>query len=187
MSEFERVIDLPSVESPKCVKGRYCDIDNDISPDIKCDPNYKYSRIDGKCNNLIHTNWGSRVNCQRRLLPPDYADGVSQLRVAADGSPLPNPRFMSTSVLYDEAVKDLKLTSLHMIWGQFIAHDTYKTPQYFGLALRCCPTSGQSFVHRECAAITDIPREQLSIAFNQTCMSFARSIGCHACSIGTYR
>ena len=181
MSEFEAVIKLAKVEPPKCVRNSLCHIESQVSPSLECDPNYNYRRIDGKCNNLVNTNWGASFHCQNRLLPPDYRDGVSEPRVAVDDSPLPNPRLITTTFMPSVKQMDLYRSSLHMIWGQFIAHDAFKTLQYWSLAINCCPNSS---VHRECFPMTDIPRDELSIAFNQTCLNFVRSISCHTCSLG---
>ena len=180
-------MNLPSNQIPERVwyLNRYCDLERSVSPHLNCDPKAKYRSVDGKCNNLLKTNWGSSFRCNRRLLPPDYADGVSQPRVAGNGQPLPNPRLLTKSLMPDMKNFDPILSSLHMSWGQFVVHDVIKTLQYFGLALDCCPQN-RSFIHEECLTIDNIPTDELSIAYKQNCIGVVRSIACNTCSLGRF-
>lgn len=57
-----------------------------------------------------------------RLLPPAYADGLNELRVAKDGGPLPTPREVSLHGAHDKDFPDRKFTLIVMQWGQFIDH-----------------------------------------------------------------
>ena len=157
-------------------------IECDVNPYIKCDSKQKYRRIDGKCNNLKNTDWGATFHCQRRLLPPDYRDGVSQLRVATNGSPLPCPRRLSKQ-LFSEKVFDSNLTSLQTMWGQLIAHDTFNRVVKFGGEIDCCSETG-SPTHPECLPILDIPRDNLSLTYKQNCINFIRAVTCNTCQLG---
>ena len=185
LNKYETELQLPTIETPEDFwsKNKFCDLESDVSPLFKCDHKYKYRREDGKCNNLVKTNWGSSFHCQRRLLPPDYADGVSAPRVASDGSALPNPRLITKVLMPDIKEYDSKRSSMHMSWGQFVAHDILKTPQYWGFAMNCCPVD-KSSLHEECIPIDDIPRDELAKAYNQSCINFVRSIACNTCSLG---
>ncbi|CAG2109697.1 unnamed protein product [Medioppia subpectinata] len=187
LNKFETTIGLLSIKAPDIVtqNGDFCEMSQNVSLKVKCDPSFKYRRIDGKCNHLRQTNWGAAFRCQRRLLPANFADGVNKIPVASDGSPLPNERFISNKILEKKnwCAPDQTLSSMQMIWGQLMAHDVIKTIQYMGFGLRCCPTTGAP--HPECVLINDIPQDRLTMAFsNQTCMSFARSIACNACQLG---
>ena len=42
---------------------------------------FRYRTIDGSCNNLDHTLWGSSYRPLRRLMNPDYGDGGFRLQV----------------------------------------------------------------------------------------------------------
>lgn len=64
-----------------------------------CSSENLYRNVDGTCNNLDRPVDGCVGDCMHRLLPPDYKDGVSQLRSSIDGSPLPNARLVSTNLL----------------------------------------------------------------------------------------
>ena len=188
MDRKETEIKIASLNSPDSIwkKNKFCDLDDEVSPTVKCDPHYKYRREDGKCTNLKKTNWGSSFHCQRRLLPPDYADGISKIRVAVDGSPLPNARFITKTLMPDIEVYDTVWTSLKMIWGQFVAHDIFKTFMYFGGNVSCCPDkqTPKEFIHYYCLEIGNIPKDKLTIAFNQTCLNVVRQPGCRTCSLG---
>ena len=67
-----------------------------------CSTTFPYRTYDGTCNNLERPLLGKTNDCQRRLLPADYSDGISALRTAIDGSPLPNPRVLSLDLLGQE-------------------------------------------------------------------------------------
>ena len=69
----------------------------------------KYRNLDGTCNNLEKTSWGSSntalqvlrllstrpVTTPQRLLPPEYEDGVETAR----SSGLPSPRVVSAATI----------------------------------------------------------------------------------------
>ncbi|XP_054152513.1 peroxidase-like [Oppia nitens] len=187
INKYESELNFLIKNTPKHVtnNGQYCDMNRDVSDSssggVRCNPNYKYRQIDGKCNNLKQTNWGSAFHCQRRLLPPDYSDGVSGQRLASDGSPLPIARFISTTITNEFDVYDRHRNSMQMLWGQLVVHDMVKTLQYMGNTVGCCPPKP---LHPECMQ-SYLPPEQLTIAYNQSCMSFPRSTACNTCRLGT--
>ncbi|RWS21197.1 Heme peroxidase-like protein, partial [Leptotrombidium deliense] len=82
-----------------------------------------YSSLDGSCNNLKSPIQGKSYTCHRRLLPPDYADGIYKIRESVLGGPLPNARLISNEVLLDVERLDYTVTQMNMQWGQFIIHD----------------------------------------------------------------
>lgn len=148
-----------------------------------CDPKSRYRSIDGSCNNLRNPNWARANSCHRRLLPPDYADGIEVPRVAYDGSDLPNARQISNQLLPDIPIADNKLTSMVMAFGQFIVHDIARTQQFSGGDIECCPASQAR--HPECIAIEPLtPDDFLYQAYNQTCLNLVRSVICNPCSLG---
>ncbi|XP_054158735.1 peroxidase-like [Oppia nitens] len=167
--------------------NKYCDIQRSDSDYVDCHPNDKYRRLDGRCNNPMHANWGSNFHCHRRLLPPDYADGIQAPRRAIDGKELPNPRLLTNILMPDLPLDDPKRTSMHMIWGQFVVHDTFKTIQSLGLAINCCNPrggGGSRRPHPECFPIDNIPTDKLTARFNQRCINFVRSASCNTCHLG---
>ena len=116
----------------------------------------------------------------RRLLESDYGPDVNNrtrgLRVATDGSPLPNARFLSNYVTGGEG-KDSTSTfmSIHLMqMGQFIDHDIAHTPNY--PSKYCCENPNE-----QCIPI-EIPSDDPFFSFindpniNKTCMPMARSM-----------
>lgn len=185
IDKYSNALIIPSVPIPpsRWNNRKYCDLDKPDSHHISCNPNFKYRRIDGKCNNLINANWGSSFHCHRRLLPPDYADGIEKPRISTDGTPLPSPRLITELLMPDLELIDPKLTAMNMIWGQFLVHDVFRTIQYLGLAINCCQSPNQ-LVHPECIPITNFPPDRATIALNQRCINTVRSTACNTCSLG---
>lgn len=83
----------------------------------------RYRSIDGLGNNVKHPFRGSANEPFTRLLKPDYGDGMSSPRKAADGQDLPNARKVSSSLFKQKSRNSNKLAHMAMIWGQFIDHD----------------------------------------------------------------
>ncbi|KAJ6215931.1 hypothetical protein RDWZM_010431 [Blomia tropicalis] len=181
LSKMDVITIMPKVDVSSLV-SRYSMPACQSVAKIRCDPNARYRSIDGSCNNLKMKGWGKSFTCHRRLLPPDYADGVSVPRIAYDGGKLPNAREISSLLLPDMSVQDHKLTSMTMAFGQFIIHDITRTLPTSN-DIKCCPSKQAK--HPECFAI-DITRydDVLVKAFNQTCINFVRSITCNPCSMG---
>lgn len=57
-----------------------------------------YRQVDGTCNNLERPLDGSVGDCMLRLLPADYKDGINQLRTSINGTPLRNPKILSSNL-----------------------------------------------------------------------------------------
>lgn len=53
----------PRATNPACSKSK-----------LRCNANDRYRTIDGTCNNLENTKWGSAGSRFRRLLDPTYVD-----------------------------------------------------------------------------------------------------------------
>ena len=181
-------IPVPSLNTPS---GEYCLTSQEKNPEFYCEPNLKYRRLDGRCNNLNKPNWGAQFQCHRRLLPPDYADGISIIRSSFDNMPLPSARILTQFLQPDIRDVDRRLSLMAMQWGQVIAHDVTKTIQNLGLAIDCCPVVDpftgnlvQPPFHPECQPIVDFPLDQFTAQFNQTCINFIRSIACNTCQLG---
>ncbi|XP_027203202.2 peroxidase-like [Dermatophagoides pteronyssinus] len=201
---------LPKVKIPPnpWKKQKYCEMQSPVSLTTYCHPDEPYRRIDGKCNNLMNTNLGSSFHCYRRLLPPDYADGIHRIRLGVDNRPLPSPRLITQLLMPDLDLNDPSLSALHLSWGQVVAHDTYRTIQNLGLAIDCCrlvnpATKAQAassykpshvfldpagnkvpIPHPECLPITNFIPNKATEMFNQICLNTVRSIACNTCSLG---
>ena len=157
---------------------------------LTCPQGYsKYRTIDGSCNNLAHPYWGKSYVCHIRLLPPDYADGVSAPRMSYQGKTLPNARLLSNLVTSDKPFESF-YTHMKMAFGQFVNHDITHTPVHGSYALTssyngpidCCKTRG----YKQCYPIDIIPSpyDYQYRKYNNTCLNFIRSAPCPLCEIG---
>ncbi|XP_063594361.1 peroxidase-like [Penaeus indicus] len=131
--------------------------------------------------------WGSTFRPFRRVAPPDYGDGVSSLRLAQDGQPLPSARLVSSAVNNIRPNRESSLLSvLHMTYGQFFDHDLTFAPLNkgkYGEAIPCC-LEGSSILHPECAPISIPADDPFYSKFDQTCMDFVRSAPAERCLFG---
>ncbi len=86
-----------------------------------------FRSIDGVGNNTMHPEWGAAETAFLRVVPADYADGVS----AAAGNDRPSARLISNLVV---AQDDADIPNAHGYsdflwqWGQFLDHDLDETP-----------------------------------------------------------
>lgn len=89
----------------------------------------KYRTIDGSCNNLQNTLWGSSLSAFRRILPPMYENGFNSpigwnRGRKYNGFKLPSARLVSTSLISTEEIEqDSRISHMVMQWGQFLDHD----------------------------------------------------------------
>lgn len=93
------------------------------SEKVKCKPNQIYRSYDGRCTNKKHPLWGSAYIDFRRILNPDYCDGVSAPRCAKDGSELASARDVSLTIHRPLYYTDEQFTVMLAVWGQFLDHD----------------------------------------------------------------
>ncbi|XP_037080364.1 peroxidase-like isoform X2 [Pollicipes pollicipes] len=111
---------LPLIDTTKTLIGSFCPIF--LNGYDQCEVT-RYRTVDGMCNNLEFPHWGAARNTFRRLLAPDYADGVNAPRVGAEGYPLPSPRRVSAFLHKDLGQHDHAVTMMLVAWGQVIDHD----------------------------------------------------------------
>lgn len=110
----------------------------------KCNPNAYYRSPDGSCNNLKYPLWGRSRTALKRLLPPAYADGLSEFRKARLEGDLPPARQVSLLTALDKNLPERRFNLIVMQWGQFLDHDltlalstTLDTEEAEGIL--CCP------------------------------------------------
>lgn len=147
--------------------------------------NSVYRTADGSCNNLDNPTWGKTFSCYRRLLPADYADGVSEIRRADDRGPLPQPRYLSTKLFGDADKEAINYTNMVTQFGEFLSHGLIRTPmtttETKGM-INCCPITVPQ--HPACLPIP-IPRDDPFFSkFGITCLNFVRSAKCTECDFG---
>ncbi|XP_022239909.1 peroxidase-like isoform X2 [Limulus polyphemus] len=157
-----------------------------LTDSTHCQPNFPYRRIDGRCNNLQHTEAGSAFTPYRRLLPPDYADGVSQPRTGLHGHPLPSSRLITSKMLAVKKKPDCNCTLITMLMGLFVDHDLTNTATSEGKdgsVVTCCDKmiqGNKDLLHPECYPIEIPPDDPFFGPHNVTCMDFVRAspVGC---------
>ncbi|KAJ9601338.1 hypothetical protein L9F63_000476, partial [Diploptera punctata] len=137
----------------------------------------RYRRHDAGCNNLQHPTWGSAFLSFKRLLPPSYADGISELRANRAGFPLPNPRVVSAHVHRDEGPHDHAVSLMFAAWGQLMDHDltfTAETKDPSDLREPNCCGSDRNH-HPNCLPISIPPNDHFRL-YKQNCMNMLRSL-----------
>ncbi|XP_026319857.1 peroxidase [Hyposmocoma kahamanoa] len=150
-----------------------------------CPPS-KYRSQDGSCNNLKNPwRWGVSRTPFRRVLPPDYGDGLSSPRTGVDGAPLPSARDVSVTVHRPSYAHDSSFTVMLAVWGQFIDHDVTATALSKGensSSLSCCDTNQPP--HPECFPVPLDVEDPFYEDYNLTCMEFVRSAPAPTCYFG---
>ena len=150
----------------------------------ECFPGAHYRSFSGCCNNLAKPDRGAALSPLARLLPPEYKDGVARPRLdSVLGSPLPNPRIVSTIMEQPGLTgPDTQHSSMVMQWGQLVDHDITLIPQYRGLAgdVLDCRACNSSYNHPACFPIL-LPRSDKFFSAGRAvsdshCLPFTRSL-----------
>ncbi|XP_071539220.1 chorion peroxidase-like [Panulirus ornatus] len=155
-----------------------------------CDVFSPFRTPDGTCNNLNDPLLGASFSEHERLLPPDYSDGVSELRRAADGGNLPSARLVSDAANLDSIRRSSCNTVLFTNFGQLTDHDFAFTPITKGTngsTIPCCireVMENQNLLHPQCAPIAIPVDDPFYSAFGETCMEFVRSSPADRCNFG---
>ncbi|CAG9762423.1 unnamed protein product [Ceutorhynchus assimilis] len=161
-------------------------------PPSPCNNASKYRSHDGTCNNLEHPKWGASYTIYTRLLPANYADGISAPPVAKDGSPLPLARLVSSTVHPTAPVEDEQLTLNVMQYGQILSHDMGVTLNTTASDFRldqCCSDASRKLLgpitgSKHCFSI-EIPKDDpdfIPVGFE--CLPFSRTTTDHEYGCG---
>ncbi|KAL0129494.1 hypothetical protein PUN28_001634 [Cardiocondyla obscurior] len=147
----------------------------------------KYRTIDGSCNRP--REWGSSMMPFRRVLPPDYADGIELPRKSRSGRMLPSAREVSLKVHKPSASSNPSFTVMLAVFGQFLDHDITATALSQGIngsSITCCPSLTVPFErqHPECFPVRVGAGDPVYDLTNRTCMDFVRSAPAPQCKIG---
>ncbi|XP_072949762.1 chorion peroxidase [Epargyreus clarus] len=142
----------------------------------------RYRSIEGHCNNPSHPAWGAANTGYRRLLPPDYSDGVWAIRRAKSGQRLPSARAVSSSLLLDGSHPSRTHNLMFMQFGQFLTHDVTAGVVFNGngSAISCCSGDGEDVLpeqlrHWACAPIIVEPDDPFFSKFGHRCINFVRT------------
>lgn len=149
-----------------------------LLPKISCEIS-KYRTLTGMCNNLEYPSWGSARSAMIRLLPPNFSDGVGELRISKDHEPLPSPRLISFVVHHDLGEHSIRTTVMLTAWSQIIGHDFSLADQTLDdeqKPLKCCEDKDNFFLERHpaCRPISIPKNDPFYKFFSQKCMSFSR-------------
>ncbi len=142
----------------------------------------RFRTADGTCNNLKNPTYGAVDTPFRRLILPQYEDGISAPRgwMQSRGSPLfsgpfsppnPSPRVVSVGVVRDRPAIEDRYTHILMQWGQFMDHDLDFAPEFEGC--ETCKVEGEEAL--ECAPFP-LPRDDTDVMVTRT---DPESRGCH--------
>ncbi|XP_077547846.1 salivary peroxidase/catechol oxidase-like [Haemaphysalis longicornis] len=172
----------------KCDTGESCSHVCPLQEGAACDPDSPYREPDGSCNNLANPGWGKAYACEKRLLDAVYADGLSTLRVARSGGPLPVARRVSFTMHPEKNKPDKRLTHLTMAFGQFLTHDIAFAPpdplpplETFLGAYAIRKALKGSFERLNMEVPEDDP---FYSKFGVTSLPFIRSLPCCQCELG---
>ncbi|XP_068622326.1 chorion peroxidase [Battus philenor] len=154
----------------------------------------RYRAPGGECNNFQNPTWGATNTAFERLLPPDYSDGVWEMRTSTVGLPLPSPRTVTHMLLLDASNPSKTHNMMFMQFGQFIAHDISAGVVFTmgdNSPISCCSADGTDLLpehlrHWACAPIEIDPEDPFYERFRQRCLNFVRTQLAPAsdCSVG---
>ncbi|XP_072402759.1 salivary peroxidase/catechol oxidase isoform X2 [Diabrotica undecimpunctata] len=153
---------------------------------IECNKFHKYRSFNGSCNNLKKPQeYGVAFRRFRRMLPPDYADGISKPRISKSGRPLPSSRTVSLIVHRPFYRDDPKFSVMLAVWGQFLDHDitaTALSQKANGSTISCCDYN--VFTSPECFPV-QLDEEDPFREYNVSCIEFVRSAPAPTCCLGS--
>lgn len=154
---------------------------------IQCNFNARYRYANGQCNNKENPHtYGAAFIPYRRMLQPDYNDGISIPRggYSYDNSSqikimdLPPAREVSLRIHRASYDTDSNFTIMLAVFGQFLDHDitaTASSTLQEGESLNCCEVNVMQHQHPECFPVSIDVNDPYYSQFNITCMNFLRS------------
>ncbi|CAI6360862.1 unnamed protein product [Macrosiphum euphorbiae] len=169
---------LPIINTENTDIGAYCPKELKTYPGNDCGDGIGFRSIDGRCNNFVHPHWGAAKLPFKRLLPPDYGDGIKSIRTSITGFPLPNPRSVSARVHKDIARPHrTDITFLFAAFGQLIDHDLTLTAEtkdpITRQEIKCCSGANNPY----CIPINVPIDDQFFVgSHRQRCIDMIRSL-----------
>ncbi|CAI6354745.1 unnamed protein product [Macrosiphum euphorbiae] len=118
-------IDLSTVKLNGTIFGEMC-MSEYNNRNLCTGKDLNYRSADGSCNNLERNYLGKANTAYKRLLFPEYTDGISEMPNFYEKK-LPDPRLVSTNFVKNEDSPDLTKTMLMAYWAMFIGHDLSHT------------------------------------------------------------
>uniref|UniRef100_A0A182RDN6 Oxidase/peroxidase n=1 Tax=Anopheles funestus TaxID=62324 RepID=A0A182RDN6_ANOFN len=140
--------------------------------EASCDTTTPFRTLTAHCNNLRNPELGQSLTVFARLLPPVYDDGISQPRsLSVTGTPLPNPRSISSLIHPDISNLHTRYSLMVMQYAQFLDHDLTMTPIHKGFhesIPSCRSCDSPRTVHPECSPFPVPPRDHYYPEVNVT-------------------
>uniref|UniRef100_A0A182NV95 Peroxidase n=1 Tax=Anopheles dirus TaxID=7168 RepID=A0A182NV95_9DIPT len=147
-----------------------------VCPDEPICNESELSRIDGTCNNLRNPRWGSANRPYVRLVPANYADGISEPVHAMSGAALPSARTLSLNLFGETEMQHPWNTLVSMQFGQFVAHDMSFTADAGGI--QCCADGKMvptELASERCLPIAVLPDDPVMGEEGVECMNLVRT------------
>ncbi|RWS10581.1 peroxidase-like protein [Dinothrombium tinctorium] len=124
----------------------------------RCWSGNKFRNTDGTCNNLHYPFRGSTFSPFRRLLQPDYADGIREPRNGERGKKLPSAKQIDDALSKYQFNGGLNSNPIAQFWGLLLSHDLMKiatTKLQNNNPITCCHPIVMKYRHIQCYEITD--------------------------------
>ncbi|XP_035903653.1 peroxidase-like isoform X2 [Anopheles stephensi] len=137
-------------------------------------PSSKYRPIDSSCSSRLNPGWGKADEPYARMLPPNYADGISSPPVMTNGSAYVSARTISFNVFSIDEVPDPNNTLVNIFFLQAIGNDL-SAPAGADDPVECC-VDGQIVPNapNRCYPVSIPDNDALYSWFNITCLNYAR-------------
>ncbi|XP_025410649.1 peroxidase-like [Sipha flava] len=165
------------------VDTTYNDYLMQCAPRVKCDPNAKYRRINGSCNNLVKPTLGASKTPFLRMLKANYADGYYELRNQTNGSALPSARVVDINVFLTREKYHVDENNVLLLpFSQLLAHDlsglTNDVPENeFNVVTDCCTDKNARKTFSQCQLVVENPPDDpVYSKHNIFCMGLVRSL-----------
>ncbi|XP_060802953.1 heme peroxidase 2 [Amyelois transitella] len=127
-SDLRRVVSEALALERRYLQGardiQNCTAELDEASTTPCPPS-KYRSASGECNNVRHRPWGRRGDVFLRMMPVNYADGITQ-PMGPPRVPEPALAITAASQLTQPADHDY-VTSMLATWGQLLVDDLTAT------------------------------------------------------------
>ncbi|CAH1239207.1 PXDN [Branchiostoma lanceolatum] len=155
------------------------------APTSSCEPRWvddkEFRTANGCANNNMNSLWGSPEQCLKRMLDPQYGNGINEPRTAKNGDSLPNARHVSLVMHEDMRKSSHEISHMLMQFGQFMSHEiTMTAAPDEDVSCPCEMGAGDL----ECFNIP-IPENDPDFP-GRSCIEFIRSSACpnKGCSMG---
>uniref|UniRef100_A0A182SXV6 Uncharacterized protein n=1 Tax=Anopheles maculatus TaxID=74869 RepID=A0A182SXV6_9DIPT len=137
-------------------------------------PSSKYRPIDSSCSSRLNPGWGKAGEPYARMLPPNYADGISSPPVMTNGSAYVSARTISFNVFSIDEVPDPNNTLVNIFFLQAIGNDL-SAPAGSDDTVECC-ANGQIVPNapNRCFPVAIPDNDALYSWYNITCLNYAR-------------